>query len=513
MSMTQNIGFVQGHNLVMTPLLQQAIKLLELSNMELSEFVETELEKNPLLQRENQTEDSIEAAPAAAQDAALSLSEPGALSEARDNLDAPSEDAYAADSPSERADMEQGPSGAIEWSAGRAGGGQGDYDLEAFAAAPKSLHEHLEAQLQLSAFSPSDRFIAMRLIGEVEDDGYFRADLNLIACQLNVPACEIERVLGLCQQFEPTGVMARDLRECLMLQLRENNRFDPAMAAMLDNLKLIARGEFDRLREACGVSREDLAEMLAELRDLSPRPGSAFAPQASPAVTPDVMVRELAEPGAYSVELNSETMPRLIFDRAYYAEVSKCARSPSDKSFVAECNASANWLIKSLDQRARTILKVSEEIVRQQREFLAHGAHKLRPLTMKAVADEVGLHESTVSRVTSNKYMATPRGLFELKYFFSPAISSTPGHEAHSAEAVRTRIKAMIGAEPPNGVLSDDSIVEMLRGEGVDIARRTVAKYRESLNIPSSIDRRRRLARNALANSAAKAGQDQLMAR
>jgi len=303
-------------------------------------------------------------------------------------------------------------------------------------------------------------------------------------------------VLEVCQGFEPTGIMARDLNECLSLQLKERDRFDPAMQRLLENLELAARHDLARLSDICGVETDDVADMLMELRDLNPRPGSAFSAGTAVAVAPDVIVRELPN-GTYAVELNADTLPRVIMNRAYYAEVSKVATGGEEKDFIEECAADANWLIKSLDQRARTVLKVAREIVRQQDAFLAHGIAHLRPLNLKAVADVIQMHESTVSRVTSNKYAATPRGTFELKYFFSTAIASTGTGEAHSAEAVRHRIKQLIGAETPDNVLSDDQIVDMLKGFGVDVARRTVAKYRESLGIASSVQRRRRLRQSA----------------
>ena len=232
------------------------------------------------------------------------------------------------------------------------------------------------------------------------------------------------------------------------------------------------------------------------MRNLTPRPGSGFASDATIGVAPDVFVRELPD-GRFAVELNSETLPRVLMDKAYYAEVSSLPMRENDKEFISECAANATWLIKSLDQRARTILKVASELVRQQDAFFAHGVAHLRPLNLKQVADAIEMHESTVSRVTSNKYMSTPRGLFELKYFFSAAIPATGGGDSHSAEAVRHRIKGLIGNETPGNILSDDQIVEILTGYGVEIARRTVAKYRESLGIPSSVQRRRRVRHSA----------------
>ena len=247
------------------------------------------------------------------------------------------------------------------------------------------------------------------------------------------------------------------------------------------------------LGRACGVGDEDLQEMIAELKALTPRPGAAFGGEPSQTVIPDVFVRP--DPaGGWRVELNADTLPRLLVDKRYHATVAGGARSDKDRTFVAECAAQAAWLVKSLDQRAKTILKVASEIVRQQDAFLAFGVECLRPLNLKTVADAIGMHESTVSRVTSNKYLATPRGVFELKFFFTSAIASSDGGAAHSAEAVRHRIKQLIDGEArAEQVLSDDRIVEILKEAGVDIARRTVAKYREALRIPSSVERKRLL--------------------
>ena len=333
----------------------------------------------------------------------------------------------------------------------------------------------------------------MVLIDSVDEGGYLRADLVELAERLGCSADLIEAVLGRLQGFEPTGVFARDVRECLMLQLKERDRLDPAMAALLDNLELLARRDMPALRKACGVDEEDLRDMMGELRALTPRPGAAFGGEPTQPVTPEVFVRE-GSGGLWHVELNTDTLPKLLVDRRYHARVAHGARTDAEKTFVSDCLASANWLVKSLDQRAKTILKVASEIVRQQDGFLAFGVEHLRPLNLKTVADAIGMHESTVSRVTSNKYLATPRGVFEMKFFFTSSIASSSGGEAHSAESVRHKIRQLIDTErQAEAVLSDDRIVEILKEAGVDIARRTVAKYREAMRIPSSVERRRML--------------------
>ncbi|MFC3080423.1 RNA polymerase factor sigma-54 [Phenylobacterium terrae] len=491
MALSARLEVRQGQGLVITPQLQQAIKLLQLSNLELEAYVEAELERNPLLQRDEREDEpqrgEAEAAeeridPEAASDAAAAA-----------ELDASHDEA----SPGERATGDSPEAadagGAIDWS--RAGRG-GELDIEGLEGAltrEKTLAEHLHEQLAVAGLGPAEAAAAAVLIDAVDEGGYLRADLGEVAGRLGCSLEFLEGVLTVLQGFEPVGVFARDVAECLALQLKDRNRFDPAMAALVANLDLLARRDLAALRRACGVDDEDLKEMIGEIRALTPRPGAAFGSEPVQPVAPDVFVRE-GPGGLWHVELNSETLPRLLVDQRYHARVSAAARSDQEKVFVSDCLASANWLVKSLDQRARTILKVASEIVRQQDGFMAFGVEHLRPLNLKTVAEAIGMHESTVSRVTSNKYMATPRGLFELKFFFTSAINSTGDGEAHSAEAVRHKIKQLIEAEKSGAeVHSDDRIVDILKESGIDIARRTVAKYREAMRIPSSVERRRML--------------------
>src|ERR1700691_1880371 len=311
-----------------------------------------------------------------------------------------------------------------------------------------------------------------------------------ISEKLGTSVAEIEAVLGILQSFDPAGVCARDLAECLAIQLREQNRYDPAMQALITRLDLLARRDLAALRKICGVGDEDLADMIAEIKRLNPKPGLAFGSALVQPVVPDVFVRQGAD-GAWLVELNHDTLPKVLVNQSYYAKVSKTAKKDTDKSYLAECLQTATWLVRALDQRAKTILKVASEIVRQQDAFFANGVQYLRPLNLKTIADAIEMHESTVSRVTSNKYIATPRGIFELKYFFTASIQAVNGAESHSAEAVRDRIREMIEKEEGVEILSDDRIVSLLTADGVNIARRTVAKYREAMRIPSSVERRR----------------------
>lgn len=495
----QKLEIRQGQGLVMTPQLQQAIKLLQMNNMELTEFVEAELEKNPLLERDERSDAPAEEPERAekTRDSEELSFEPKENGKASEALDADSDTLYS-DSGSDMVGSGSATAtGPVDWSrAGKGGSFEGeDYDPGANSARAKTLHEHLHDQLAELAFVAADRMMAAHLIDLADDDGYMRADLDETAEKLGVTRSELEAILDKLQTFEPAGVLARSLQECLALQLREQRKLDPFMAALIDHLPLLAKHDYPGLQAACGVDAEDLDEMIAELRALTPKPGLAFGTESTRGIEADVFVRQSPD-GGWAVELNTDTLPRVLVNNRYMAEISRAAKGDETaKEFVSECAQNASWLVKSLDQRARTILKVTSEIVRQQDAFLVKGVAWLRPLNLKTVADAVGLHESTVSRVTSNKYAATPRGLFELKYFFTSSIASADGGEAYSAEAVRYRIKAMIDGETAEDVMSDDKIVDRLLADGIEIARRTVAKYREAMNIPSSVQRRRILKR------------------
>jgi RNA polymerase sigma-54 factor len=510
MAITTKLELRQTHNLVMTPQLQQAIKLLQLSNIELASFVEAELERNPLLERAEPEEGMSPEPPATKDDGKGETAPSGATandaepdsgdadegdwidlesSESRtEDLDAEPQDVFPeADGFSPGALKDSG------WTAlgqvARASEAEAS-NLEAYVAEERTLRDHLTEQLLLAFADPARRLIGHHLIDMTDEAGYLRGELESLAELLGAPIELVEETLAVMQGFEPCGVFARDLRECLMLQLQEQDRCDPAMAALIDNLHLLAVHDLAALKRAAKVSDEDLLDMVKEVRRLNPKPGLKYGSTPAQPIVPDVLVRALPD-GSFHVELNSDTLPRVLVNQTYYATVSKSATRKEDKSYLVDCLQTANWLVKSLDQRARTILKVAQEIVKQQDAFFTYGVRHLRPLNLKTVADAISMHESTVSRVTANKYMATNRGLFELKYFFTSAIAATSDGDAHSSEAVRDRIRAMIDAEPACDVLSDDKIVERLRSDGIDIARRTVAKYREALRIPSSVQRRR----------------------
>jgi len=491
MAVSQRLELRQGQSLVMTPQLQQAIKLLQLSNIELIEFCEQELEKNPLLEREETAAAESEREPPQPEAPAETLESTLAREDFSkcEDMDTSGDDLYDG---AETRDAPMPAAPLADWSTLRSTQRfDGDEDfLESTVAEGGTLKDHLLEQLAIAALDHDKRLICVALIDAVDEAGYLRADLDEVAARLGADKALVRDTLAVLQGFDPVGVAARDLAECLALQLKDRDRYDPAMAQMIARLDLVARRDGAQLAQVCGVDAADIADMMAEIRALSPKPGLSFSAEPVQPVVPDVLVREGPD-GGWLVELNSETLPRLLVNSRYYAKVSARARDKESKTYLTECFNSANWLVKSLDQRARTILKVASEIVRQQDGFLTYGVRHLRPLNLRTIADAIGMHESTVSRVTSNKYVATPRGLFELKYFFTAAIQSLDGAESHSAEAVRDRIREMVEHENPREILSDDRIVALLTADGVNIARRTVAKYRDAMRIPSSVERRR----------------------
>ena len=464
-----------SQSLVMTPQLRQAIKLLQSSNLEVVAFVEEELERNPLLER-----DEGEPIERITQDASSDSASDMAAGDGEASLDLhDTENLY------EAAETSFGLRGA-----GSQGLDDDERSIDELAREhPRSLRDELAEQARLAFASSRDRVVAGHLISLLDPAGRLTVADVTIAAALG---CEEEVVASLrrrMQRFEPVGLFCRDLVECLSVQLADRDRLDPAMRALLDNLDLLAKRDTPALLRVCEVDLADLSDMVAELRRLDPKPGACFDNTPALTLVPDVLMRR-APDGGWLLELNPETLPRVLVNRGFHATVHTALRSREERVFLAERLQSANWLVKSLEQRASTILKVAAEIVRRQDGFFRHGITHLRPLILRDVAEMVEMHESTVSRVTANKYVSTPRGIFELKFFFTTAIAGTMG-ETFSAEAIRHRIRDMIGCERLEEVLSDDAIVEQLRAEGVDIARRTVAKYREALRIPSSVQRKR----------------------
>lgn len=508
MALTQRLDLRQTQSLVMTPQLQQAIKLLQLSNLEVTAFVEREIEENPLLERAEgdggeageggETGEAGGGADGAAPDAPHGDGARGADEAPLLDPVAPQTGSTASEAPLDTDfgnlwsnEPGDGASAFSTWGSG----GSRDFDDAEFdpdqnITRAETLRDHLMAQIQVDMPDPVDRIIATQLLERLDEAGWLTGDLDSVAEMLKCDTARVEQTLARLQRLDPPGIFARSLKECLALQLRDRDRLDPAMAALVDNLDLLAKREHAALMRLCGVDAEDFAAMVAEIRALDPKPGLAFGTEVAQPVVPDVLMRP-APGGGWIVELNQDTLPRVLVSQRYYAQVTKGLKTKADRDFLAERFHAANWLVKSLHQRAQTILKVATEIVRQQEAFFRHGVQYLRPLVLRDIASAIEMHESTVSRVTTNKFLASPNGVYELKYFFTSAIASAAGGDAHSAEAVRFRIKSLIDAEAAGDILSDDRLVEILKKEGVDIARRTVAKYREAMRIPSSVQRRR----------------------
>jgi RNA polymerase sigma-54 factor len=507
MALGPRLDLRQSQSLVMTPQLQQAIKLLALSNLEIEAFIAEEIEKNPLLEgggaetpepddRSGEADDFDEAGFSGddfddfdAGPTADRLIETGDAT-----VDAPLDADYDAETfhHDSAADSQRGMDGGLGME-GATGNSADAGDLDEYATVALSLHDHLTAQIG-QLLSGHELIIAAQLIDMIDDAGYFEGQVFEVAQRLDVPLRQVEQVLATIQTLDPTGVGARSLAECITLQAKEADRYDPAMAKLIDNLDLLARGAIPQLRRLCGVDEEDMADMIRELRGYDPKPGLRFGGEPSAPVTPDIFIARTAS--GWAIELNSATLPRLLVNRAYYSELTSGPQDKASKAWLSECLASANWLVKALDQRARTIVKVAREIVKQQEAFFLHGVEHLRPLTLKAVADAIGMHESTVSRVTSNKYLMCERGLHELKYFFTSGVSASDGGDNVSAEAVKSQIAKLIAAEGDD-ILSDDKLVDLLNAKGFDLARRTVAKYREAIGLGSSVQRRRRRAMKA----------------
>ena len=500
MALGPRLDLRQSQQLVMTPQLQQAIRLLALSNLEVESFIAEEIEKNPLLESGSGGDEEAHAEVSEPEVMLGEAEEPATVDLLVRDGDAAADAPLDIDYDSETfhqdsaADSMRGMDGGLGLegisTSSTAGGDGADY--EEFASGSISLHEHLSAQAG-TALSGTDLIIAGQIIDQIEETGYFAGSLLELAQRLGVPLYEVERVLAIVQTFDPAGVGARSLAECLAIQAKEANRYDPAMARLIDNLDYVAKGNLAALKRICGVDDEDLGDMIRELRAYDPKPGCRFTQgDQVDAIVPDVFVGRRGT--GWAIELNSATLPKLLVNRSYYAELATGPQNKQSKAWLSDCLASANWLLKALDQRARTIIKVSTEIVKLQDGFFRHGVAHLRPLTLRQVAEAIGMHESTVSRVTSNKYLSCDRGLFELKYFFTSGIQSSDGGDAVSAEAVKSHIKALILAESPRAILSDDQLVDLLRAKGFDIARRTVAKYREAMGIGSSVQRRRQKA-------------------
>jgi RNA polymerase sigma-54 factor len=478
MGLGPSLSIRQSQQLVLTPQLRQAIQLLQLSNLELDAYLAEEVSKNPLLETRSEEPDE--------QPAGDFVSDDGDGDEAPDDPGA--DDLIMGQADDDRpldVDLQSEALQTDSYSdVVTSGGGEEAFDFDRLEYAAASLSQHLVDQLHGVSGDVGD---LARIIAETLDEtGYLTVALEQVADLTGAPLGLVEQALGIVQGLDPPGVGARSLAECLALQAKAADRYDPAMARLIDNLDLLSKGRTVDLKRICGVDDEDLADMIRELRAYDPKPGCRFSGSGAEDVTPDVFVRRTR--AGYGVELNSATLPRLLVNRRYYQELKSGPQDKASRAWLSECLQSANWLMKALDQRARTIVKVVSEIVKRQHGFFERGVSAMKPMTLREVAEAIGMHESTVSRVTSNKYLLCDRGLFELKYFFGSGVQSAEGDGA-AAAAVKAAIKQLIDAE--TDILSDDSIAGLLKEKGFDVARRTVVKYRESLGIGSSIQRRR----------------------
>jgi len=498
MALGPRLEIRQAQTLKLTPQLMQSIKLLQLSHQELSMFVEAELLHNPLLDRADPNADTDGDGSNSENENASRNDQAQDISERTEQMESAVSVASEMDTdPSnlfpEQVGQDSVSQSTTSWQESRGQSvGPEKAEIDQYVSSQKSLGDFLIEQVQLILRHPGDLLIASAIIENLNEAGYLDKELDQIADQLGTELGHVEAVLEAIQGCEPIGIFARNVPECLAIQLRENDRLDPMMQALLDHIDLVAAHKFKELMALIKCDQDDLKDMLGEIKRLNPRPGAAFEGSAIQPVVPDVYIRA-ANNGGWQIELNSDVLPNVLINRTYYAQVSAKAKKGEEKSYLQECMQTANWLTKSLDQRAQTILKVTSEIARLQDGFLLHGVSHLKPMTLKMVAEAVDMHESTISRVTANKYVSTPRGLFELRYFFTSAISSsTSGDDDHSAASVRHEIKLLIDAEDPKKILSDDKLAAILNDKHqMGVARRTVAKYREAMGIPSSVIRRR----------------------
>ncbi len=487
MAITPKLEIRQSQSLLMTPQLRQAINLLQMSNLELNEAIDQELEQNPLLEKEDEYLSSIDTPNEQTIDDYDNNSQPLDEEIIASDIDYDNSfDDYASDCEGYEQNND------YSWDDYNKSKGFHDQDFDYFEkklAAEKSLYHYLEEQIMVAFKSPKDRFIAKILGENLDAAGYFHGQIPELASRLKCSEEHILSVLKTLKTFEPSGIFAENLKECLEIQLKDINRYDPAIAILLDNLELLAQRKFKELQKLCNVDSEDLASMISDIKSLNPKPAASFDHDTNPNIIPDIFVKRRND-GSYFVELNSLSLPRLLINHDYYSILNN-QQNKSAKRYLKENLSHANFLIRAMHQRATTILRVSEEIIKQQYSFFEKGINFLKPLSLKDIAYNLEMHESTVSRATTNKYMQTPIGLFELKFFFSTAAGSYIGDDDISTSTIKHKIRRLIEDESPQKILSDDTLAELLATEGIKIARRTVAKYREAMNIPSSAERKR----------------------
>jgi RNA polymerase sigma-54 factor len=474
--LTQILNLKQQQNLVMTPQMQQAVKLLQMSNIELQAYLEEEMVQNPLLEKQ-EAESETESTDATEDTPPID-----------DSDDSPPETIHE----DAHEDFDAGHKMADIGAGGNTSFSDELPDFQDTLVKPKTLREHLNEQLQIDSETILQKSIGTLLIDRLDESGYLRDDPETLAQQIGCSQSVLEQTLTRLKTFDPTGVFAHDLAECLALQLEEQGELTKSFKILLENLPLLAQHDYKKLSKICGVDEAELSEMTALLRTLNPRPSSRFDHVVAQTAIPDVLMRALPKNigGGWRVELNSDTLPRVLVNQNYYTEVSARTKDKGEREYLSTQLNNASWLVKALDQRAQTILKVASEIIERQDGFFLYGIEFLKPLTLREIAEAIDMHESTVSRVTTGKFIGTPRGLFELKFFFTSSIGGADGSSI-SSQSVKARIKALTDAETTENILSDDDLVDILTKEGMNVARRTVAKYREALGIQSSVQRRR----------------------
>ena len=485
MTVTPRLEIKQSQSLQMTQQLRQAINLLQISNLELETYINKELEQNPLLEREN---DHLESISSEEQTIDNYNQETNHTSEENiipdinyeDNFDDYGSDCegYNINTPSDWQNYAQT----------KIHQDSEDYDyFEQKLAQEKSLYNILEEQISLTFSSNKEKLIAKILCEYLDGAGYFRGDITAIAAKLNTNSSIINNILRQMKNFEPSGIFAENLAECLQIQLLENNRLDPIAQTVLNNLELLGSGKLKELKKLANANDDDLTSVISDIKSLNPKPAANYNLEYNTSIIPDVFVRRHPS-GEYLVELNQLSLPRLLINHEYSAKITN---DKTSQKYLRSQLHNASFIIKSLHRRAETILKVSEEIVRAQRDFFEYGIEYLKPLQLKDISEQAEIHESTVSRAVNAKYMHTPRGTFELKYFFSNAAGKLDGSEDTSTISIKHKIKELINHEEPHNILSDDKLVEVLASQGIKIARRTITKYRESMNIPTSAERKR----------------------
>lgn len=484
---TQHLQLKQSQSLVMTPQLQQSLKLLQMATMDVAGYVEQELAQNPLLEvDEGQAADQ-----APAEEKPRESTENLETTDLTDSNEFRQGDLDTDFSTTWDGEIAAKDTGPIDNPHARQ-----DYALdrdqyfERIISEEITLRDHLMEQIGVDITEPAERIIALHLLDMLDENGYLFADFSALAEVLQCDVSSIESTLAKCQRLEPAGVFARSLAECLKLQLIDKNRFDPAIEKLLNHLDLLGKHEMVKLKRICNVKKDELEEMIAEIRELNPKPAYHFAEEMVQTAHIDINVTRKPD-GSWAVELNNEALPKLLVNNRYYSEVKHRSKGEADKKYLSEQYQSANWLVRSLNQRAETILKVASELISQQQDFLEKGVYHLKPLVYRDIAEKLEIHESTVGRVAQGKYMATPRGVYELKYFFTSSVGSKEEGDEMSSTAVKHAIAELIENETAKAVLSDDKIAQLLNDKGIHAARRTVAKYRESMNIPSSAQRKR----------------------